>query len=95
MVLKKLWYGEIAPSARNIRSNTPYVLTGKQLVEEEQKLRQMMSDSEIKTFEAFETCHDKMISIELEEAFISGFRLGTRMILEAMNDSDSQFEADL
>lgn len=95
MVLRKLWYGDIAPSVRSIRGNTPYALAGKQLVAEEQKLRHMMNDSEIKIFEAFEACHDKMTSIELEEAFISGFRLGTRMLVEAMTDSDSQFEADV
>ena len=45
-----------------------------------------------RTFEDFQMVQAELSSIECEEVFIEGFRMGAQMILDAFGDYQGQFD---
>ena len=72
--LEDLYYGNITPCDRQIRSGTPLMKAMEQSQECEEQLTKLL-DGEIGSTLALEN-------------FILGFRLGTRLTLEALDEDD-------
>ena len=85
-ILEELWYGRINPSQRMQPEDKSDSELTEQIVEKEDELDSLLSD---KAKEILEQVRDKQLDLSTSnerKAFISGFRVGARIMLETMDD---------
>lgn len=58
----------------------------------EEKLMELMNESEKETFEKYRECCAELSDISNCEIFINGFKLGARFIIECYNNHGGVFE---
>ena len=88
-ILEELWYGRINPSQRTQPDDKSAAELTEQIVEKEDELASLLSDE---AKEILDQMRDKQLDLSTSnerEAFISGFRLGARIMLEVMDRSDT------
>ena len=89
-ILEELWYGRINPNQRTQPDDKSASELIEQIVEKEDELAPLLSDE---TNEILEQMREKQVDLSTaneRKAFISGFRLGARIMLEVMDKTDSQ-----
>ena len=91
-VLNRLWRGDISPSQRAIRKGSRYEKVFSHLCAVGDKMSGEMTQEGRKAFEDFQMIQAELSSIECEEVFIEGFRLGAQMMLDAFGDYQGQFD---
>ena len=87
-ILEELWYGRINPSQRMQPDDKSASELTEQIVEKEDELAALLSDE---ANEILEQMREKQLDLSTSnerKAFISGFRLGARMMLEVMDETD-------
>ena len=87
-ILEELWYGRINPSQRMQPDDKSDSELTEQIVEKEEELDALLSDE---AKEILEQMRDKQLDLSTSnerKAFISGFRLGARIMLEVMDETD-------
>ena len=87
--LEELGYGRINPSQRTQPDDKSASELTEQIVEKEDELAALLSD---KAKEILEQMRDKQLDLSTlneRKAFISGFKLVARIMLETMNGSDT------
>ena len=85
-ILEELWYGRINPSQRTQSDDKSASELTEQIVEKEDELAALLSDE---AKEILDQMSDKQLDLSTSnerKAFISGFRLGARIMLEVMDD---------
>ena len=83
-ILEELWYGRINPSQRTQPDDKSASELTEQIVEKEDELAPLLSDE---AKEILDQMRDKQLDLSTSnerKAFISGFRLGTMIMLEVM-----------
>ena len=88
-VLEELWRGEITPSERGYRKDSPYAELVKQANKTAYIFYQELSEVGKKAYDAHSTQESQLADISECDSFIRGFRLGARMILDVVGDYDS------
>ena len=88
-VLQDLWDGNIAPSERGIRHGSLYAELSHQATEDEIKFRKEMTEKGRSLYEEYCNKQSKLLELSDADAFIQGFRLGARMILDVVGSYDS------
>ena len=86
--LEDLYYGNITPCDRQIRSGTPLMKAMEQSQECEEQLTALLEDKEKTLLLRLINAENEIGSTMALENFILGFRLGVRMILEALDEDD-------
>lgn len=89
-ILEKLWYGNVAPSERTIRTGSRYAKLQKQLVAAEDALREELSPDGKNNYEEVCRKQTEMAQIAECDSFIRGVRIGARLVLDIMEDYPSQ-----
>ena len=84
-ILEDLYYGNINPCEREFKKGNTYSQLLGYIVRHQQDLLNLMNDEEKEIFEKFTECNNEMHSMTEREAFVSGFTLGARIIIEVMN----------
>lgn len=84
-ILEDLYYGNINPCEREFKKGSTYSQLLGYIVRHQQDLLKRMNDEEKEVFEKFTECTSVMYSMTEREAFVSGFTLGARIIIEVMN----------
>ena len=84
-ILDKLWCGNIAPHERDFKKGGAYAVLLGYIVRHEEALQKRMNDEEKEIFEKFTECTNEMYGIAEREAFVRGFTIGARIIIEVMN----------
>ncbi len=84
-ILDELWYGNIAPCERDFKKGSTYAELLGYIVRHEEALQKRMNDEEKEILEKFTECTNEMYGIAEREAFVRGFVLGARIIIEVMN----------
>ena len=83
-ILEELWYGRINPCQRTQPDDKSASELTKQIVEKEDELVALLSNE---AKEILDQMRDKQLDLSTSnerKAFISGFRLGARIMLEVM-----------
>lgn len=80
-ILHDLWNGNLAPSEKVEHTDPQYLHIREEQVEQNERLWQMLSTEQRELLESIQSQHDKLIWMELEDAFIKGFRLGGQFTL--------------
>lgn len=90
--LEKLWFGNICPYEKHIRKGSDFENLVRLIFKNEEKLNETLTESQKETFEKFKDCQCEMTDISEREAFVSGFRLGAKIIIEVLTDADKQLD---
>lgn len=85
-VLSDLWYGNIAPHERTIPRNNEYRKLLQQLTEHGNQIRIAFTPDLKTIFDEYESIYTTINAKNEEEAFILGFRLGAKMILDVLEE---------
>ena len=86
--LEDLYYGNITPYDRQIRSGTSLMNAMEQSQECEEQLTKLLEDKAYSLLLRLINAENEIGSTLALENFILGFRLGTRLILEAPDEDD-------
>ena len=90
--LEALYYGNINPTETPPKKNSRYWQLSKKADKAYDQVQQILTEGQRLAFEEYVSLH-LSAQAELEtEAFIRGFRLSTRLILEALIDGDFSSE---
>lgn len=87
-ILEELWFGNITPNARNFASGSEYGELCKLLCRNEKELNAMLDEKANDVFQKYQDAESEMGQISECEAFISGFQLGAKIIIEVMANQD-------
>lgn len=82
--LEDLWYGNIRPTERSIQRGGKLDNLMKLLCQNEDDLMSGLSEKQKESFEKFKDCQSEIIDFLETEAFISGFTLAVKIMVEVM-----------
>ena len=85
-VLQDLWDGNIAPSERTVRHGTAYADLSHQATVAEALFRKEMTEKGRSIYEDYSNKQSKLADMDNADAFIQGFRLGARIILDVIGN---------
>ena len=85
-----MWYGNVAPSERTIRTGSRYAKLQKQLIAAEDALREVLTPDGKKFYEDICRKQTEMAQIAECDSFIRGVRIGARLVLDITGDYPSQ-----
>ena len=86
--LENLYFGNITPNDQTIKSGTALKEAMEQSAECEEKLTALLEGKEKTLLLRLLNAENEVCSTMALENFILGFRLGVRMILEALDEDD-------
>lgn len=84
-ILEELYYGNIVPNEKCAKLNSEVKELLKLLNRNEVKLTVTFSEKQKITFEKYKDCNREISEICEKDAFLNGFRLGARIIIELVN----------
>ena len=90
-VLRELWRGNISPNERYIRKGSEYAEVLQEHTTLEQALCQALTDEQNEVYDKICGGHARMMAISEEEAFIQGFRIGARVLLDVFGSYKGEF----
>ena len=85
-MLSELWYGNIEPQDRTIPRTGEYKKLLTKICEYEEQFRGIFSPEQQKDFENYENATISVTAIIEEVAFVYGFRLGAKIMMEVLED---------
>ena len=85
-MIEELFYGNICPCEKSLTRGSEYSHLLNLAVKNEKKFSEVLSPQQKKMFEKVKECMTDMNNILEKEAFIDGFRLGVKLIVEAVYD---------
>lgn len=90
-ILEEFWYGNIQPSEKAIPQGSRHAKLLNRLVQNEDNLAALLSDEAKKLFDKFKDAQGELSSMNECDAFVLGFRLGGRFMLEVMEEMEVPF----
>ncbi|WP_302116292.1 DUF6809 family protein [Ruminococcus bromii] len=84
--LEDLYYGNLLPQEKVSKLDDEMKELIGLLNRNEEKLTATLSDEQKETFEKYKDCNREISEICERNAFLNGFRLGARIIIEVVNN---------
>ncbi|MGN0489874.1 DUF6809 family protein [Ruminococcus sp.] len=85
-ILEDLYYGNLFPHEKCAKLDDETKELLGLLNRNEEKLTATLSDEQKETFEKYKDCSREISEICERNAFLNGFRLGARIIIEVVNN---------
>lgn len=85
-ILEDLYYGNLFPHEKCAKLDDEMKELLDLLNRNEEKLLATLSDEQKETFEKYKDCNQEISEICERNAFLNGFRLGARIIIEVVNN---------
>lgn len=85
-MIEELFYGNICPCEKSLTRGSEYSQLLNLEVKNEEKCSALLSPQQKELFEKVKDCMTDMNNILEREAFIDGFRLGVKLVAEAIYD---------
>ena len=82
-LLEDLWYGNIHPVEEYLEGNKEYINLLRIVAKDQEVLNNILSPEQAELFEKYDSAVKEMHSVAEVAAFSYGFRLGTRLMIEA------------
>ena len=92
-VLEDLYYGNIVPQARSYRHGSPQKQRQEAVSDLESKLNEKLDVECLRLFRSFVSTYAQCLGDAALDAFIVGFRLGTRMTWETFLSDDAPLQS--
>ena len=86
--IKELFYGNIHPFERDIKKDSESDRLAKLILRLDAALKATMNESEIELFGKFKDAVTELNCLNECEGFINGFRLGIRLMVEALHTEE-------
>ena len=83
-IIEDLWYGNISPWERPFKRDGAYAELLALVIRHQEDLLGRLNDEEKEIFEKYCDCASEMHDLTEREAFVKGFTLGCRIIIEVM-----------
>lgn len=83
-VISDLWYGNINPCDRTLKKGSRMAELVGQIAETQETLCSRLNQEEKALFEQFADYTAEMYGISEHDAFVSGFKLGAKIIIEVL-----------
>ena len=83
-ILEDLWFGNIPPWEREFKKDSPYAELLALMVRHQEDVLPRLNDEEKEIFEKFADCTTEMHDLTEGEAFVKGFTIGARIIVEVL-----------
>ncbi len=90
-VLKDLFWGNISPTERSIRPGSDYKKATIEICKQIDLFLETLTPEEKQRLESIDSLRNDMAAMAEEDAFIYGFRLGARIMLDVVGDYKGQF----
>jgi len=88
-ILEDLWYSNISPWERPLKKDSAYSELLALIIRHQDDLKSRLNDEEKEILEKYADCIADMHDLTEREAFVKGFTIGARIIIEVMtNNSD-------
>ncbi len=84
--LKALYYGNISPFEAPISAGSPLRKLASRLAKQEDALAELLDEDGTQLLKDFDDLHQQVASINSEENFIQGFRLGVQLMAECLTE---------
>jgi len=81
---ENLWYGNIRPTERTTQRGSELDNLLKLLCQNEDDLMMGLTEKQKESFEKFKDCQSEITDVLETEAFISGFTIATKFMVEVM-----------
>ena len=88
--IEALYYGNVIPFEKSFSKNSPYGKINHQTSEVRDELEKTLNEEELKLLNQYADLHGQSASILEFESFLSGFRLATRLLCEALVGKDNE-----
>ena len=85
---RKLFYGNVHPFERDIEKDSESDRLAKLILRHDAALKATMNENEIELFGKFKDAVTELNCLNECEGFISGFRLGIRLMVEALRTEE-------
>ena len=86
-ILEDLWFGNISPWERPFKKDSAYAELLALVVRHQEDLLGRLNEEEKKIFEKYADCTSEMLNLSEREAFVKGFTLGARIIIEVLTNN--------
>ena len=86
--IKELYYGNINPCERDVKPDSENDKLAKLVLRLDAQLRQSLNESEAETFGKLKDAWTELSCLNECEDFINGFRLGIRLMVEALRTEE-------
>lgn len=87
-ILRDIYNGKLYPAEQNVPHNKGYWSIQRAISKEKEYWMQRLSEEEYKTLEErLLYNHDMLMSMEAEEAYVCGFRMGAMVMAEILDDN--------
>ena len=83
--LERLYYGNIAPHEYEVVRGSEYDVTAKLVIRHEQELSATLTERQKEVFQKFKDNQIELLNLGERDAFVRGFSLAVRLMVEAMN----------
>lgn len=83
-IIEDLWYGNISPWERPFKQDSPYAELLALVIRHQEDLLGRLNDEEKEIFEKYSDCTSEMHDLTEREAFVKGFTLGAKIIIDVM-----------
>ncbi len=84
--LKALYYGNISPFEASIPAGSPLRKLASKLAKCETELNELLDEDGRQLLKDFDDLHQQVSSINSEDNFIHGFRLGVQLTAECLTE---------
>lgn len=91
--LENLYYGNINPTDKAIIRGSPYDKGLRELSKLENKINLLLTEPILDLYTEYIRISSDVTQITALECFIEGFRLGTNILLEALQVEDGSFQS--
>ena len=89
-ILNDLWYGNVPFSERGLHRGSPGHKALHEATEAESNLLKLLNEEQKELLKVYDDAYSKMLGICEYESFSIGFRVGVRLMLDALNDKDPE-----
>ena len=83
-VLEDLWYGNVNPHEAILTDSKRYKHLLSLMARNRDELSETLTDKQLETLEKYDEAMNEMHSLAEVEAFSYGFRIGVRLMIEAL-----------
>ena len=83
-LLEDLWYGNLNPHGAILTENRQYKHLLSLMARNRDELSETLTDKQLETLEKYDEAMNEMHSLAEVEAFSYGFRIGVRLMIEAL-----------
>ncbi len=83
-ILEDLYYGNVSPCEREMIKGSPLERANRLIIQNEERLAPTLSKQQKELFDRVKESHSELLSVSEREAFVTGYILATRIMVEVM-----------